>query len=231
MVIGVDIGKRHDPTAIAIAIAEQRKNMDDGREETHYSVPFLRRILPLGQPYPQQAREVLRVVGAGLDRFGSMRGANLESKSVDFFMDVTGVGDGFVDLIKPSLSDEFHLVPCRFCHGDKLTKGTSEYVAGKSWFANRLQILSESRQIHISPANPEGDSVAEELMNFDIEVDETTGIDRYGAMRPGTHDDMVCALGFACLTDPFHVATEMIQIPTQPMCVPYANPETTRWSF
>lgn len=64
-------------------------------------------------------------------------------------------------------------------------------------------MLAESRQIHISPQNPEAEAVATELMDFDIDVDETSGKATYGAMRPGTHDDMVCALGLACLLDPF----------------------------
>jgi hypothetical protein len=203
MMMGADIGKRHDPTAVAVAIVEQRED-DLGREETHYVIPYLRRLLPLGQPYPQQAREVVRIAEAALDRLKHMYGVDpYLDPYVRFFMDVTGVGDGFIDLTKPLLGDNFHVIACRFVHGDKLGAATGEYRPGKSWFANRLQVLSEGRQIHISPENPEAEAVATELMDFDIEVDETTGIDRYGAMRPGTHDDMVCALGLACLIDPF----------------------------
>jgi len=223
MMLGADIGKRRDPTAVAVAIVEQRENGDGARKETHYSIPHLRRLLPLGQPYPQQAREVVRLAEAALDKFKNMPGVDPNFKSVDFFMDVTGVGDGFVDLIKPFLRDKFHVVPCRFVHGDKLGKGIDEYRPGKSWFANRLQILSEGKQIHISPDNPEAEAVATELMDFDIEVDETTGIDRYGAMRPGTHDDMVSALGLACMTDPFSSDIIMLTFSTTPIRRAYAD--------
>ena len=204
MMLGVDIGKRNDPTAIAIAIVEPRIN-EAGRDEPHYSIPYLRRLLPLGQPYPQLAKEIIRIAEAALNRFRYMPGGvpPYTNHYVRFYLDVTGVGDGVVDLIKPLLRDKFHILPCRFIHGDKLAAKAGEYRPGKSWFANRLQVLSEGRQIHISPENPEAEAVAKELMDFDIDVDETTGIDRYGAMRPGTHDDMVCALGLACLINPF----------------------------
>ena len=203
LMMGADVGKRHDPTAMAVSILEQREN-DSGRPETHYNVPFLRRLLPLGQPYPQQADELVRLAEAALDRFKYLPGNDPYSNPQPrFYIDVTGVGDGMIDLVKPRLRNRFRLIPCRFVHGDKLGASDGEYRPGKSWFASRLQVLSEGRQIHISPENPEAEAVATELMNFDIEVDETTGIDRYGAMRPGTHDDMVCALGLACLIDPF----------------------------
>jgi hypothetical protein len=204
LMVGCDVGKRHDPTAISVSLAEQRTN-EAGREETHYVIPLLRRLLPLGQPYPQQAEELISIAEAVLGKFRYMPGVDLYGTPYPrFYIDVTGVGDGMVDLLKPRLSDKFHMMPCRFVHGDKLGSASGEYRPGKSWFASRLQVLSEGRLIHISPANPEAEAVANELMDFDINVDETTGIDRYGAMRPGTHDDMVCALGLSCLIDPFY---------------------------
>jgi len=107
-----------------------------------------------------------------------------------------------VDLIKPTLWQYFHVVPCRFTHGDNLGAAPGEYRVGKSWFANRLQVLSEGKLIHVSPDLPDAEAVATELLDFDINVDET-GKDTYGAMRPGTHDDLVCALGMSCLINPF----------------------------
>jgi hypothetical protein len=49
--IGIDIGKRHDPSAIVVAVAEARTI--NGRYETHYIVPALKR-LALDMPYPDQ---------------------------------------------------------------------------------------------------------------------------------------------------------------------------------
>lgn len=110
LMIGADIGKRNDPSAIAIAIAEKRSIED--RYETHYNIPYLRRLLPLGQPYPEQAKEIIRLSLAALDRFKHLPGIeHYSTPHVRFFMDVTGVGDGMVDLVKPVLRGQIHLVP------------------------------------------------------------------------------------------------------------------------
>jgi len=121
----------------------------------------------------------------------------------NIYVDVTGVGDAVVDMLNPGAKRIGKLHPCRFVAGDRLNKvNYKEYTIGKAHFASRLQGLSESHQIHISREIPEAEAVAAELMNFDIDVDEASGKATFGAMRPGTHDDMVCALGLACLIDP-----------------------------
>jgi hypothetical protein len=215
MILGADVGKRNDPSAIAVNIVESRVNLPDNLQpspyllenfrmdsETHYTLPYLKR-LPLEMPYPNQAEEFIRVANAALDKFKNKLGISIERSYFRFYIDVTGVGDGMIDLVKPVLRESFHILPCRFVHGDKLGAASGEYRVGKSWFANRLQVFSECRKIHISPDNPDAEVVANELLDFDIEVDESTGKDRYGAIRPGTHDDQVVALGLSCLIDPF----------------------------
>jgi hypothetical protein len=53
--------------------------------------------------------------------------------------------------------------------------------------------------VHL-PNIPEARALADELLNFDIEVSEDGG-EKFGAMRPGTHDDMVVALALATLKE------------------------------
>jgi len=65
LMIGIDVGKRHDPTAISIAMAELR---DDGR--THYVIPYLKR-LPLDMPYPEQATELIRICTNAFDTYAA----------------------------------------------------------------------------------------------------------------------------------------------------------------
>jgi hypothetical protein len=55
--VGVDIGQRRDPTAIAVVEQERRGS------ETHHIVRHLER-LPLGSPYPAVAERIAAVVGA-----------------------------------------------------------------------------------------------------------------------------------------------------------------------
>jgi hypothetical protein len=84
--------------------------------------------------------------------------------------------------------------------GDRFNDSSSEYLIGKAHFASRLQILAELKRIHL-PQIPEAQTLAQESLDFDIDVDETSGKATLGAIRPGTHDDLVCALGLACLKD------------------------------
>ena len=204
MNIGIDIGKRHDPSAIVVAVAEERRNQ--GRWETHYSIPFLKR-LDLETPYPDQARQLLEISKSATVKFwkdqqqknqtGMIRGQN------HIYVDVTGVGDAVVDMLKPSAKSIGPLHPCRFVAGDRINKiNFKEYQIGKAHFVSRLQVLAESKLIHLPPNHPEAGQLAQEMLDFDIDVDETSGKATFGAMRPGTHDDMVCALGLACLIDP-----------------------------
>ena len=85
-------------------------------------------------------------------------------------------------------------------NGDRIHEDGTEYTIGKTHFISRLQVLAESKRIHL-PQIPEAETLAQEMLDFDIDVDESSGKATFGAVRPGTHDDMVCALGLACLKD------------------------------
>ena len=198
--IGIDIGKRHDPSAIMVVITEFREV--DGKKVAHYNVPLPKR-LELDTPYPAQVEELARICRGAVKRFNESKRSSF-MKQPRIFVDVTGVGDAVVDLLAPELKNVGILHPCRFVAGDRLSEGKNarEYVIGKSHFVSRLQVLSESRVVHLPQNYPEAEQLAKEMLDFDIDVDETSGKATYGAIRPGTHDDMVCALGLACLLDP-----------------------------
>jgi hypothetical protein len=91
-------------------------------------------------------------------------------------------------------------VACYFTHGDRRTeKSGREIIIGKALLVSRLQALIQSQRLHL-PDTPESGVLFEELMNFEIRVDEKAN-DRYGAFRVGTHDDLVTALGLAVQVD------------------------------
>lgn len=196
--IGIDIGKRHDPSAIVVAIAEQR--MVDGKSTTHYSIPALKR-LGLDTPYPDQVKILADTCNAAVKRFNESGKRSGFMKRHRILIDVTGVGDAVTDLLTPLVSGLGTVHPCRFMGGDRLTQEGLEFRLGKSFFVSRLQVLSESQRIHLPDQLPEAKQLAKEMLDFDIDVDELTGKATYGAIRPGTHDDLVCAIGLACLQD------------------------------
>ncbi len=188
--IGIDIGKRHDPSAIVVAVAESRENI------THYMIPFLTR-LALDKSYPDQVGEMVSICRSAAKQFRKGGG----TKSPAIMVDVTGVGDAVVDMLDPELKNVGVLHPCRFAGGDQLTRNHRDFRIGKDHFISRLQVLSEAKVIHLPGQLAEAKQLSQEMLDFDIDVDETSGKATYGAIRPGTHDDMVTALGLACLLE------------------------------
>ena len=195
---GIDVGKRHDPTAIVAASLEDRRI--GGKWETHFTVPFLTR-LPLDTPYPEQAKMLVDKGNQSMKEFSMLPNVPLRFRPNKVFVDVTGVGDALVDLLKSqNIARVGILSPCRFTAGDRINRNGREFSIGKAHFTSRLQVLAESGRVHL-PDTPEAKILAEEMLDFDIDVDEISGKATFGAMRPGTHDDLVCALGLACLQD------------------------------
>jgi len=181
VVVGVDIGQKHDPTAIAVAEHEWRKR--DGREEDHWLVRHLER-LPLGTPYPEVANRLTEVAS----------GVRKHARSTPtVYVDATGVGQPVADEIA---GRGLNVTACYFTHGDRRTEeGYATVKLGKAWLVSRLQTLLQGGRIHL-PNTQETHNLARELLDYEIRVSEDAN-DRYGAFKVGTHDDLVTALGLA----------------------------------
>jgi hypothetical protein len=70
------------------------------------------------------------------------------------------------------------------------------------------------------------------MLDFDIDVDELSGKATYGAIRPGTHDDMVTAIGLACLLEAEPPIGPLIfagQTKTPPRVPGGASPSSSNW--
>ena len=193
--IGVDIGQKRDPTAIAVAEIEYRPIEDPelkkSRRESHYLVRFLER-LELGMPYPQIAERLGGICQSVAKRCG---------RQPVVFVDATGVGKPIVDLLEA----RSHLSKLRavyFTHGDRRVESRKERKVslGKAYLVSRLQSLLQCHRLHL-PDNSEARALARELLDYEIRVDENAN-DRYGAFRVGTHDDLVTAVGLAVQKEP-----------------------------
>src|SRR5215218_180663 len=131
VVIGVDIGQKYDPTAIAVVEHEWRKR--DGREEDHWLVRHLER-LPLGTAYPQVANRLTEVASGVRKRAQS---------TPTVYVDATGVGQPVVDELG---SRGLSPIAVYFTHGDKRTEeGYGAVRLGKAWLVSRLQTLLQGR--------------------------------------------------------------------------------------
>lgn len=185
--IGVDIGQKRDPTAIAV-VELDRREVDDDRTETHFVVRYLDR-LPLGTPYPEVARRVAAI---------TERAARQAGRTVTVYLDATGVGQPVVDLVAERWRGG-RLVAVYFTHGDRRTEDGGKVTLGKAYLVSKLQALLQSRRIHL-PDSSEARVLAQELQDYEIRIGEDAN-DRYGAFKVGTHDDLVTALGLAVQVD------------------------------
>ena len=185
-VIGIDIGQKKDPTAICVAQTDQRRKP---QVEHHFLVRHLER-LPLGTAYPAVARRLGEIITGVISR----------SSRPTVFVDATGVGRPVVDLLREGAPPNSAIVPVTFTHGDRRTEDRGEVRLGKAYLVSRLQALLQTGRLHL-PRTPEAELLAEELLDYEIRVDENAN-DRYGAFRVGTHDDLVTALGLAVQMEP-----------------------------
>ena len=192
--VGVDLGQKRDPTAIAVVEAQRRER--DGRSEDYYITRFLER-LPLGTPYPAVAERVQTVIAnirrqvaeSEPPRFGMPP----PSATVTLYVDGTGVGQPVVDLLKGA---GVPVRPTYFTHGDKRVEQRDRSISlGKAWLVSRLQALLQTARI-LLPRSIEAQLLAQELLDYEIHVDEKAN-DTYGAFKVGSHDDLVTALGLA----------------------------------
>jgi len=214
VVIGVDIGQKVDPTAIVVDEREWRETVparwanpratglfDGGdlvpipaRGETVHVARHIAR-LPLGTPYPRVAEHVAGVVAALVGR-GIARPRLL--------VDATGVGTPVADLLREALGRERarDLLAVTFTHGDRFTVDRRARTAslGKAYLVSRLQALLQTARLKL-PETEEARALARELQDYEIRIDADAN-DKYGAFRVGTHDDLVTALGLACVYDP-----------------------------
>ena len=172
--IGVDIGQKVDPTAIAVVEAEVRG------DRHHYSVRLLERM-KLGTPYPDVARRLADLYQSVIDQTG---------ERPLMFIDATGVGKPVVDMVRAA--GVRRVRPRYFTFGDRHV-GES---LGKAYLVSRMQSLMQSGRLHLPPSHRDAAVMRKELLNYEIKVTEDAN-DKYGAFRVGTHDDMVTAVGLA----------------------------------
>lgn len=217
--MGVDIGQRVDPTAIAVAEAEMR--VVEGQAETVYLIRHLER-LPLGTGYPAVADRVA-TVAAGVTKKGVLVRR--------LYADCTGVGRPVIEMLSPALIRQHvttHVWAVTFTFGDRRTehKDEREIIMGKAWLVSRLQVLLQSQRI-LLPTTAEARALADELLVYEIKVTDN-GNEQFGAFKVGSHDDLVVALGLA-VQDAGRVPGTPIAGGTRPVLRPGPSPRRS-WS-
>ena len=180
--VGIDIGQKRDPTAIAVVETQRRVTPQSGREETYHLVRHLERV-PLGTAYPQVAARLVALVAALV----------AQGRTPGVFLDATGVGQGVLDLVRAA---GVTCTPVYFTAGAHRRAGATGQVSlGKGWLVARLQALMQTGRL-LLPQTAEAAALARELGVYEMRVDQDAHT-RYGAFMSGAHDDLVTALGLA----------------------------------
>ena len=60
-----------------------------------------------------------------------------------------------------------------------------------------LQVLFQNERLRAAKGLAEGKTFIDELLNFKLKVNVTTGHDSYAAWREGVHDDLVLSVAMA----------------------------------
>jgi hypothetical protein len=64
----------------------------------------------------------------------------------------------------------------------------------KRELVSTTQIALQSGRLKIAPTLPEAPTLVSELQNYQVEINQETAHDSYGAWRTGTHDDLLFAV-------------------------------------
>lgn len=212
--IGIDIGQKHDPTAIVVCqVLERlgrplppRKEFDirqfrmaeiENRQiETYYEARHIERVR-LGTSYPAVAERIAQIVTSPV----------LSGARILVLVDVTGVGTPVYEMVHAAVDAQtsvanqprIRMRPITFRHGDRYDRAAG--MLGKAYLVSRLQALLQTGSIKLPARNAEAQQMARELKDYEIKVDQNAN-DTYGAFKVGTHDDLATALGLAVLDDP-----------------------------
>jgi hypothetical protein len=184
--VGLDLGQAQDPTALAVLQRPHVHPQAPPRQRRPaYTLPYLRRFPP-GTSYT----EVFRQLVALLQR-PPLPGSFL-------MVDGTGVGRPVLDMLTEALRNR---VTCSYVAvvittGHEAAWGEGGLHLPRKELVGVLQVLLQTRRLHIPRTLPEASLLVRELENFKAKV-TLAGVDPVESWREGEHDDLVLAVALA----------------------------------
>lgn len=191
LVLGVDLGKSRDFSAIALVEHIRPVQRDDPER---FDVTHAARW-ELDTPYP-------RIVA---DTMALARDLTPDGM-VTIAIDKTGVGAPVLDLFIDALRGPDAIQPAPSLFGIFIHGGNTVIRDGRGFnvpkrdLVHQVQTTLQTGLLTISPDIPETPTLTAELAAFDFKLDARTGHDVYGAAedwRDRSHDDLVLAVAIA----------------------------------
>ncbi len=192
LVLGVDIGRVQDHTAVALV--EKREFLTDFdprgvayRKEKRLAVRYLERM-PLGTSWPEVVRR-LRDIQRSLDAPEKMR---------TMVVDATGVGDPVVSMIRDAKL-VWNVQAVNITGGIEVSKSQTKggYNVPKRDLITNLQLLMQQRRLKVAGGIPEAALLAKEMQAMQVRQ-STFGQEQFACWREKEHDDLVLATALAC---------------------------------
>jgi len=186
--VGLDLGMRHDHTALNVVERSETLGERDPVTYEHVKAVALRlrhvERIPLATEYVQVVRRVAEV----MRRLGAEGPAHL-------IVDATGVGTPVVELLRRA-GMGCRLWPVSITGGPAEGYGDGYYRVPKRDLIVGLQVRLQEGELQIAAGLREGAALMRELGEMRV---STTGAGRekYGA-KAGEHDDLVLAVALAC---------------------------------
>jgi hypothetical protein len=183
--IGLDIGARHDRTALSVLECRYRA------DTPHLFVRYMKR-LKLGILFADVASQTRKVVTL-LRKEATKKGAKCD---ITLLIDGSGVGEGVAQLVVSQLeSEDVRIVYITGGQTYKIEEGGIIHLS-KSLLVSNLIGLFESHHIYLSKQSREMDALLDELASFEVKISEETGNESFNA-KTGKYDDLVVSLGLA----------------------------------
>jgi len=202
--IGLDLGRQHDYSAIAIAERRAVRAPDapadiPGQPARFaagvgaYDIVHLER--QRGEPYtalPGRLRDLLRAI----DR--AHEGRHRRPAKTALIVDQTGVGVAVVDILRAAGHEP---VAVTIHGGDATTRAEDRgWRVPKRELVGVVQVLLQARRLRVAAELAHAPTLVAEFQNFKAKI-SLAGHDSFGAgedWREGNHDDLVLAVALAC---------------------------------
>jgi hypothetical protein len=182
--LGLDLGQRHDPTAIAVV---ERMELARAYQNSKFHSLRLRHVerVPLGTPYPAVVERIRRLIH-------SSQLVNNCALAVD----ATGVGAPVVDMLRAARLG-CDISPVNITSGDRLHRTNSTWNVPKHDLLSAVQVVLDRGELRLAHNLKQMGPLIRELTDF-RSVTQSSGRIRLGADGSGEHDDLVIALALAC---------------------------------
>lgn len=188
-VIGLDLGKQSDPSALALLRWDARQEAVP--KPRVYQVPMLKRW-PLGTPY-------LEIVAAVLKLYQTP--GFLPPNYPILVVDATGVGVPVCEMVKEQLTRANApggMVGVTITGGRATTHvGEGQWHVAKKTLVSVLQVLLGNRRLQVAQGLAEAATLVRELGTFQVKLTEV-GNESFDAWRTKDTDDLVLAVALAC---------------------------------